>query len=255
MKKLDLKAVENNYKFGQKPPNNSPQLSEDSMIFENDELIGFYTRQVPERLRQFVDIADKELRSERVPKSVMKRASGLRGDGDVLQYSCIIGSIPPKPIMRRNYASRSSVHSVESAQIFIKAMTLAGLESAKIIKEIAPSLYENHKKAVYENVSEEWRFADIFTSSISNCNIAASIHQDNLNVKPAVNVIITKRLNAKGGNLYLPDYDLTVDSIDNSMLVYPAWRNKHGVTEIVPTHHNGYRNSLVWYALNAFKGV
>jgi hypothetical protein len=35
-------------------------------------------------------------------------------------------------------------------------------------------------------------------------------------------------------------------------LVYPAWRNRHGVTPIVPTHQGGYRNSHVWYALDSF---
>jgi hypothetical protein len=46
-----------------------------------------------------------------------------------------------------------------------------------------------------------------------------------------------------------------MDSSDNSMLVYPAWRNVHGVTPIVPTHEGGYRNSLVFYPLKAFKGL
>lgn len=41
-------------------------------------------------------------------------------------------------------------------------------------------------------------------------------------------------------------------SADNSMLVYPAWRNVHGVTPIVPTREGGYRNSLVFYSLKAF---
>jgi len=37
-----------------------------------------------------------------------------------------------------------------------------------------------------------------------------------------------------------------------SMLVYPAWRNLHGVTPITPTHDGGYRNSLIFYPLKAF---
>jgi len=71
-------------------------------------------------------------------------------------------------------------------------------------------------------------------------------------VKGALNVIITKRKNSTGGNLYIPDYETTLNSADNSMLVYPAWRNMHGVTPIIPTHKGGYRNSLVWYALDSF---
>jgi hypothetical protein len=51
----------------------------------------------------------------------------------------------------------------------------------------------------------------------------------------------------------VPDYDATVNSSDNSILVYPAWRNVHGVTPIIPLKEDGYRNTLVFYALKAFK--
>ena len=68
-------------------------------------------------------------------------------------------------------------------------------------------------------------------------------------------MIITKKQNAKGGNTTVPDYGATMDSRDNSMLVYPAWKNIHGVTPIIPTFENGYRNSLVFYPLKAFKGL
>lgn len=43
--------------------------------------------------------------------------------------------------------------------------------------------------------------------------------------------------------------------VDYSILVYPAWRNVHGVTPIIPTHEGGYRNSLVFYPLKAFKNL
>jgi hypothetical protein len=39
------------------------------------------------------------------------------------------------------------------------------------------------------------------------------------------------------------------------MLVYPAWRNVHGVTPIVQTATGGYRNSFIFYPLKAFKGI
>tara|TARA_B100000424_G_C22858838_1_gene457796 strand:- start:426 stop:875 length:450 start_codon:yes stop_codon:yes gene_type:complete len=144
------------------------------------------------------------------------------------------------------------VHAVESAQTFIKAMTMAGREALKIIQSVAPELYDIHRDAVLTKVPEKWRFCDLFTSSISNYNIAAPIHKDTLNVKGALNVIITKRLNSTGGNLFIPDYGITMNSAHDSMLVYPAWRNTHGVTPINATHDGGYRNSLIWYALDAF---
>ena len=257
MKTIELKQVEHSVKIGDQPLERPPTLFEDSLFVVDGKPIGFYLAKLPERLAKLVNVADAELNSTRVPKSEMRRSSGLHGDGDkdVRQYSCIIGSIPPKPHMRRSYATKSSVHAVDSARTFVKAMTMAGRECLGLVEQVCPDVYQVHRQAVEARVPEEWRFADLFTSSISNYNIAAAIHQDNLNVKGAVNCIITKRRNSTGGNLYVPDYDVTFNSADNSLLVYPAWRNMHGVTPIVPTHPGGYRNSLVWYALDAFHAL
>jgi len=92
-------------------------------------------------------------------------------------------------------------------------------------------------------------------SSISNYNISAPFHRDNANIEGTVNVIICKRKNAKGGDLHIPDYGATIGQQDNSILVYPAWRNMHGVTEIIPTIFGGYRNSLIFYPLKAFVNI
>jgi hypothetical protein len=257
MKTIHLKQLAHSVKIGDQPKELPPTLFEDSLFIVDGKPIGFYLATLPEKLAKLVNVADAELNSVRVPKSEMRRSSGLHGDAekDVRQYSCIIGSIPPKPHMRRSYATKSSVHAVQTARTFVKAMTLAGRECLSVMQDVAPEVHAVHRKAVEERVPQEWRFADLFTSSISNYNIAAAIHQDNLNVKGAVNCIITKRRNSTGGNLYVPDYGVTFNSADNSLLVYPAWRNMHGVTPIVPTHPGGYRNSLVWYALDAFASL
>jgi hypothetical protein len=132
-------------------------------------------------------------------------------------------------------------------------MLLACHEAEELIKELVPNVYEKQLKAIEENVPPRFRFGRLFTSSISNFNIAANYHIDGGNLKDCANVIIAKRSNAKGGNTTVPDYDATVDSSDNSILVYPAWRNVHGVTPIIPLKEGGYRNTLVFYPLKAFK--
>jgi hypothetical protein len=131
-------------------------------------------------------------------------------------------------------------------------MMLACRESEQLIKEITPSIYERQKSIIETKVPPQWRFGELFTSSISNFNISAPFHRDAGNLEGCVNVIIAKKQNARGGNTTVPDYGATVDSRDNSMLVYPAWRNVHGVTPILPTQKGGYRNSLVFYPLKAF---
>jgi hypothetical protein len=129
---------------------------------------------------------------------------------------------------------------------------LACREAEEVIKQIAPSIYHQQLALIEKNVPPKFRFGKLFTSSISNFNISAPFHRDAGNIEGCVNVIIAKKRNAKGGNTTVPDYGATVDSRDNSMLVYPAWRNVHGVTPIEPTAEGGYRNSIVFYPLKAF---
>ena len=99
---------------------------------------------------------------------------------------------------------------------------------------------------------EEFRFGNLFTSSISNFNIAAPYHQDKGNLKDTVNVILTKRKDTEGGALSVPDFKHTFEQSNNSMLVYPAWYNIHGVTKIIKHNADAYRNSLIFYPLAGF---
>lgn len=261
MKHVELQEVEHAVKIGQVCPDIEPNVTEDCIFTHEGQPIGFYMRRMPESICKVANIADHELRSSRVPKQNMdrKRPTGVDKNGKktydiITQYSTIIGSVPPKPHMRRTYATRSSVHAVDTAQTFIKAMNMLCKQSEQLIKETAPNLYQAQVEAM-RDVPEKWRFGNLYTSSISNYNIPANYHRDAGNIVNTCNVIITKRRNSKGGNLHIPDYNAVIDQCDNSILVYPAWRNVHGVTPIRPTHDDGYRNSLVFYPLKAFVGL
>lgn len=266
MKRIDLKEVEHNIKMGSICEYIKPNIKEDCIFYSDGIAIGFYMKKMPKKMIQLSEIANVEFLTKRVPKSNMKRSTfhskeeyiRAKGNSDgkviVNQFSTIIGSIPPKAQFKRPYPNRSSVHAVKSAQTFIKAMYLLAIESENLIKKILPEQYNNQLELL-KDVPKEWRFANLFTSSISNFNIAAQYHRDNGNIKGAVNVIITKRQDSKGGDLNLPDYDATINQCNNSILVYPAWKNMHGVTPIIPSHDKGYRNSLIFYPLKAFKGI
>jgi hypothetical protein len=256
MKKINLIQQQHNVQIGDICGHIEPNIKEDSIFLYEGEPIGFYIKEISGKLKQYIEIANNELLSERVPKSEMRRSSGLRdSSAEVKQYSTIIGSCPPKPHMRRPYPSMSSVHQVKTAQTFIKAMLLACKEAEEVVREITPNIFERQLNIIETNIPKKWRFGRLFTSSISNFNIPAPFHRDAGNLEGCVNVIIAKKENATGGNTTVPDYAATMDSSDNSMLVYPAWRNVHGVTPIVPIKEGGYRNSLVFYPLKAFKGL
>ena len=262
MKRVDLIQVEHSVKVGDKCPSFEPNVTDDCIFYVEGEPIGFYLSKMPEKMCKLADLADKEFNSKNVPKSLMNRLSAVKGmlktewNGsggvkEVSQMSVILGSIPPKPMVRRPYASRSSVHSVKSANTFIKAMLLLANESEKLIAEILPEQHQRQAE-LFKQVPNEWKFGNLWTGSISNYNISAPFHRDVGNIVGAVNVIICKKHNSKGGDLHIPDYGATIGQKDNSILVYPAWRNVHGVTPIEPTYEGGYRNSLIFYPLKAF---
>jgi len=265
MKRIDLIKVEHSVKIGNKCPYIEPNVTEDTIFYDNGEPIGFYLTKMPDNMCKLADLANAEFRSKNVPKSLMARAGKLRAlqagktkeeanQIDVEQFSTIIGSVPPKALMKREYRNRSSVHGIKSAQTFIKAMLLLAKESENLIKEILPKQYEQQIE-LFKEVNDKWKFGNLFTSSISNYNISAPFHRDAGNIVGAVNVIICKKHNSKGGDLHIPDYNATIGQQDNSILVYPAWKNLHGVTPIIPIFENGYRNSLIFYPLKAFIGI
>tara|TARA_Y100001938_G_C8101776_1_gene442461 strand:+ start:12764 stop:13516 length:753 start_codon:yes stop_codon:yes gene_type:complete len=247
MKELELVQVKHNVKVGDLCEYKEPNILEDTLFTFEGKPIGFFIKQIDGKLKQFIEIANNEFRSKRVPKSTMVRASGVQ------QYSTIIGSVPPKPHLRRPYPSISSVHGTKSARTFIKAMLASCREAEKLLEQIIPEQYKQQVKLIEEYVPKKYRFGKCFTSSINNYNISAPFHRDTANIPGCVNVIINKKYEAKGGDLHVPDYNATMDGTDNSMLVYPAWRNVHGVTPITPLKANGYRNSLVFYPLASFK--
>jgi hypothetical protein len=254
MNRVDLVKVDHNIKIGDVCNYIEPNIIEDTIFYVEGKPIGFYMKRMPDKMCQLADIANKEFRSDNVPKSIMNRTSGEMGHTEkVKQFSTILGSIAPRPHMRRPYKSASRIHSVKSAQTFVKAMLLLALESEKLIKDIIPEQYERQCE-LFKQVPTQWKFGNLFTSSISNYNISASYHRDTGNIVGAVNVIICKKHNSKGGDLSIPDYNATIGQQDNSIIVYPAWFSVHGVTPIIPTFENGYRNSLIFYPLKAFIG-
>jgi len=268
MKTIKLEQVEHNKKIGKDCPYYEPNVKEDCLLEVDGEIVGFYIRDVKgysERLNLLLAVANKEFRSDNVPKTILDRMSTVQLSKTgmtrkearkigVSQYSTILGSIPPRPVMRRPYPNISSVHRDKKAQTFIKAMWGACIEAEQIIKQLTPHLYEKQQE-LFEDIKDEWKFGTMYTGSISNFNISAPFHRDTGNIVGTVNIILTKRNNANGGCLNVPDYNVTFEQADNSMLVYPAWRNVHGVTPIKPIAEGGYRNSLIFYPLKAFKGI
>jgi len=269
MKTLQLQKIEHNTKIGKRCEYIEPNVKHDCLLELDGEVIGFYIKDVSkysEKLSKLLAISNKEFRSTNVPKSLLERSDVFQKvykEGmtrkqakkkGTIQMSAILGSVAPKSHMRRPYPTISSVHRTDSAKTFIKAMWGACIESEKLIKKFTPHLYDKQVE-LFKDVKKKWRFGNMYTSSISNFNISAPFHRDTGNLEGTVNVILTKRSKSNGGCLNVPDYGVTFEQADNSMLVYPAWKNIHGVTPILTSEDEGYRNSLIFYPLKAFVGI
>ena len=265
MKKVQMQKREHDRKIGARCEYIEPNIKDSCFLYDGDELVGVYLSDVKKmypKLAKVMAVANAEFLSDNVPKTLLERADVMakvkagmsRAEAKkagTVQYSTIIGSIPPKPLMKRAYPNRSSVHAVKSAQTFIKAMLIAAKEMSVVMGQLLPEHLKSQLEAV-SGVDDKWMFGDLFTSSISNFNIAAPFHRDTANIKHTLNAIYTHRHNSDGGSLYVPDYDACFEMPTDSLLLYPAWRNVHAVTPIIPTHDGGYRNSLVFYALSGF---
>ena len=264
MKVHKLKKVEHNIRIGKRCEYIPPTITESCLLEDDGQIIGFYLNELPEKLKAYISIANKEFMSDNVPKTLLERSDVMQTQRKLgitrsqakklctVQMSTILGGILAKPHLRRPYNSVSTAHTHKTAKTFIKAMLLACLESEKLIKKYMPKQYELQKKIIEESTLKIYRFGNLFTSSISNLNISAPFHQDRGNLKDTVNVIITKRKGTKGGSLSVPDYGEVFEQSDNSILVYPAWRNIHGVTKIIQEDKDSYRNSLIFYPLRGF---
>ena len=132
MKRIDLIPITHSKKIGDTCEYYEPNVTEDCIFYADGEPIGIYLTKMPDKMCKLADLANAELLSKKVPKSEMQRPKMLgydengKGiiDRSIKQFSTILGSVPPKPHMRRPYATKSSVHSVKSAQTFIKAMLM-----------------------------------------------------------------------------------------------------------------------------------
>ena len=61
------------------------------------------------------------------------------------------------------------------------------------------------------------------------------------------------RRDMDGGLLHFPEYDMTCACRDGWVLFFPGYKYVHGVTPMKPRSKDGYRYSIVYYALRGMK--
>ena len=73
MNKIEMKPVEHSIKVGDQCGNKTANITEDSLFMLDNEPVGFYIKNVEGKMKQLLNIANKEFRSDNVPKANMSR--------------------------------------------------------------------------------------------------------------------------------------------------------------------------------------
>ena len=86
---LTLNPIKRTLSIGDEVGNIEPNISDDCILVDPDgSHVGLFIKKLPADLQNLVNIADTEILTKRVPKSEMRRSSGLHNEeGEVKQYS------------------------------------------------------------------------------------------------------------------------------------------------------------------------
>ena len=125
----------------------------------------------------------------------------------------------------------------------------------KMFKEFAPHLFERDAEVLNEaGLDNEWRMTDdaLWTSGVVNKASTLPYHRDGFNFATWSAMPVIRR-DMDGGLLHFPEYDMTCACRDGWVLFFPGYKYVHGVTPMKPRSKDGYRYSIVYYALRGMK--
>jgi hypothetical protein len=104
------------------------------------------------------------------------------------------------------------------------------------------------------DITDEWRMAPgaLWSSGVINYSSALPYHKDRNNF-PAWSAMPVIRRGVRGGFLHIPAYDITLSCQDGMVAYFPGHLVTHGVTPMKRVKPDGYRYSVVYYALKGMK--
>lgn len=182
--------------------------------------------------------------------SIRSYAHTPRNSG-AANVSRTFGASPRAAINRREGCQASALTRDEpilAAELSRYAAVLQGM-----LGEIAPQVIDRDRDRL-KPIDETWRIgeSDLWTSGVINRSSKLPYHRDTFNF-PTWSAMPVLRRNMRGGYLSIPEYDAVVACRDGWAVFFPGHDLLHGVTSMTPTTRDGYRYSIVYYALRGMK--
>lgn len=188
---------------------------------------------------------------EKLREAVLKvtKIHSNRRQSGVPSQSRIFGFSPRMPVQQRDYCSVATLnreYPETASTLFDFAQHFS-----KIYEAVFPEKYA-HSQLMMKNLLPEWKIRDsVFTSGIINLDNPLQYHYDAGNFEGTWSVMAVFKKNTAGGHLILPEYNVKVACADSSLFIFDGQSELHGVTPIIKTAQDGYRYSVVYYALEA----
>jgi hypothetical protein len=177
--------------------------------------------------------------------STTLRASGTRN------ASRTFGFTTRSAVLQREACTPTSL-AWESPEAQITLNETAGV-LGEYLREQLPEVFENDMKQL-EQVLPEWRMTEdaLWTSGVINQSSALPYHRDGSNFDTWSAMPVVRR-GMDGGNLHMPEWDITINCRDGWALWFNGHAHVHGVTPMSPRAKDGYRYSIVFYAKRGMK--
>lgn len=91
MNTINLVKQPHQCKVGMECPDLPANIFEDTLFVLDGKPVGFYLRKMPQDMQDIAEFCNRELLSDRVPKSMMNRTSGMTSDEKAVpQFSTIL---------------------------------------------------------------------------------------------------------------------------------------------------------------------
>ena len=175
----------------------------------------------------------------------MIRANGVRNRSRTFGYS------PRRPVYRREGCSSTTLarEAPDAHQVICDYSD----RLAELLEQIDPTLITRGRAAV-EPVERDWRLGEskLWTSGVINQSAVLPWHRDAFNF-PAWSAMPVLRRNIQGGHLRIAEYGATIACRDGWGVFFAGYDLIHGVTPMRLTAPDGYRYSIVYYALRGMK--
>lgn len=165
--------------------------------------------------------------------------------------STTFGYAPRRPVLGREGCAASAI---QRDNAYVQGL-LGGLadQCARAMRDFAPDLVQKDEETLAP-ILPEWRMGEekLWSSGVINNTAQLPYHRDNFNF-PAWSAMPVLRRGVSGGYLHLPEYDLVIPCQDQYAAYFKGQELVHGVTPIRKRQEDGYRYSIVYYALRGMK--